>query len=223
MSDGATPSTEVEPFSVDVTGAPSQTAGHTHPDRDFSPASPRLPISGPRGNGRLIESPKIPRAAKGLNNPKYARTAKRHKDPVDLRAATRLGKQRKTDEENILVLWDLFVPKSEKVGYKKHRLGMITRYATKWMATHRPTKTSRSISLERHYHAATEGSLAQPEGRVPQRQGQLVSPSEAALGFATYLDSNDPGLYDTIRRTSSRLQRHDALLPHGQNQGIQPT
>ena len=77
--------------------------------------SPRPPVIG--------ENLKHPRAAKGLKNPKHPRTAKRFKDPpVDPRAAKRLGRQRETDENNIRILWDLFVPKDEEDGLKKDRL-----------------------------------------------------------------------------------------------------
>ncbi|KAH8994122.1 hypothetical protein EDB86DRAFT_3169352 [Lactarius hatsudake] len=106
-----------EPFSVaesDATGAPSQTAGHPPPQNDISPASPLLPGTGPPGE--------TTGAAKGLNSHKYARTGKRNRDATDKKAAKRLKGQREMDEENIVALWNLFVPKSENVGMKKDRL-----------------------------------------------------------------------------------------------------
>ncbi|KAI9447350.1 hypothetical protein BJY52DRAFT_1193350 [Lactarius psammicola] len=111
-----------EPFSV----VESDASDHPSPYKDISPASPLLPSTGPPGDGKPIENRKDPRAAKGLKNPKYARTAKKHKVPMDIKAAKRLKGQRKTDEEYILALLDLFVPKSERVELKKHRLEIST-------------------------------------------------------------------------------------------------
>lgn len=110
-----------EPFSVaepDATGVSSQSADHPPPHKDISP---RLQSTRPPGDGQLIENRKNTRAGKGPKSPKYARTAKRH-NPMDPKAAKRLERQRKTDEEYIAALWNLFVPKGENVGLKKHRL-----------------------------------------------------------------------------------------------------
>jgi hypothetical protein len=118
MSDYGTPSPE-----LDATGVPSgsQTADYPAPHTGISLGSPcspssRLPVN--------RDNLKNTRAAKGLKNPKHASTTKRHKVPMDPKAAKRLGSQRQTDDENIRVLWDLFVPKNEEVGLKKDRLAM---------------------------------------------------------------------------------------------------
>lgn len=116
--------TSPEPFSIaepDATDIPSQAANHPPPHKDISPPSPWLASSRPHGDGKNL---RIPGAARGLKDPKHARTSKRHKDAVDPRAARRLERQRKTDEENINILWNLFVPKGETQGLKKNRLEM---------------------------------------------------------------------------------------------------
>lgn len=117
--------TSPEPFSIaepDATDTPSsQVVNHPLPHKDISPPSPWSASSRPPGEGRNLRGPG---AARGLKDPKHARSSKRRKAPMDLRAAKRLEEQRKSDEENIKILWNLFVPKGEKADLKKERLQM---------------------------------------------------------------------------------------------------
>jgi len=131
---------------------------------------------------------------------------------MDPRAAKRLERQRRTDEDNIKVLWDLFVPKGEKAALKKDRLEMIARYATVWMDSYR-SLLPHLASLERRRRAG-EGSAAQTEGGVSQQQGQLVRSSDHVMGFATYYDTNELGLDDTVGSTTSGLQKQTIFLTH---------
>ncbi|KAH8989544.1 hypothetical protein EDB92DRAFT_1947265 [Lactarius akahatsu] len=200
-----------EPFSVaesDATGTPSQTVGHPPSQNDISPASPLLPGTGPPGE--------TTRAAKGLNNHKYARTGKRDRDAVDKKAAKRLKGQREMDEESIAALWNLFVPKSENVGMKKDRLEKIVRYATEWMETTHKYALPYATSRDRRYRAG-EGLVSQMEGGVSQRQGHLVRSSGSVLGFATYLDESDLGFDDSVGSTSFGLQKQTNFLAHRSN------
>ena len=114
MSD-VTPSPE--PFSVaesDNAGPSSQTADYLPSHEGISPASPWSPSLRRPAN-------KVSKTAMGLKNPKNPRTARTQKDP---RAAKRLEGQRKTDAENIQVLWDLFVRVNPQGVLKKDRLGL---------------------------------------------------------------------------------------------------
>ncbi|KAH8989546.1 hypothetical protein EDB92DRAFT_848490 [Lactarius akahatsu] len=198
-----------EPFSVaesDAPGAPSQTADHLPPQNGILPASPLLLGTGPPGE--------TPGAAKGLKN--YARTGKRNRDAVDKKAAKRLKGQREMDEEYIVALWNLFVPKSENVGMKKDRLKKIAHCAKRWMEAHRKSVLSYAIPLNHHYRAG-EGSVSHTEDGVFQEQGQLVRSNDSVQGFATYLNVNDLGVNDTMGSTSSALQKHDTLFAHRPN------
>ncbi|KAI9436653.1 hypothetical protein H4582DRAFT_2078283 [Lactarius indigo] len=208
-----------EPFSVaepDAIGAPFQTADYPPSRNDISPESPLLPDTKSPGNGRLMQSRKAPGAAKGPKNPKYSRTSKRHKEPMDLKAASRLQGRREKDEKDILALWNLFVPKSENIGMKKDRLETIVRYATEWVENTQKNALLYATSRDRRYHAR-EGSVSQMEGGVSRRQGQLVGSSDGVLGVATYLGVSDLVINDTMGSTSSALQKHDTLFAHRPN------
>jgi hypothetical protein len=107
-----------EPFSIpepDATDSPSHTYNHPPSRQGISSASPRIPSSRPLRNGDNSGA---------ARTPQRGRTSRRHTAPVDPRAAKRLEKQRRTDEENIKVLLDLFVPKGEEPLLKKNRLEM---------------------------------------------------------------------------------------------------
>ncbi|KAH9172635.1 hypothetical protein EDB89DRAFT_2069533 [Lactarius sanguifluus] len=200
-----------EPFSVaepDAPGAPSQAADHLPPQNDISPASPLLSGTGLSGEASG--------AAEGLTNPKCARTGKRNRDAVDKKAAKRLQGQRESDEEYILALLDLFVPKSEQGSLKKYRLKKIAHYAKRWMAAHQKSVLSYAIPLNYHYRAG-EGSVSHTEDGVFQEQGQLVCSNDSAQRFTTYLNVNDLGMNDTMGGTSSALQKHDTLFAHRPN------
>ncbi|KAF8268523.1 hypothetical protein EI94DRAFT_1143238 [Lactarius quietus] len=204
-----------EPFSMaelDATDAPSQAASHSAPHKNIPPTSPWLQSSRPLRDGGNLSDPV---AAKGLKSPKCGRTSKRHKGPMDPRAARRLEKQRRTDEDNIKVLWNLFVPKGEKPVLKKDRLEMIAHHATLWMDSYRNVLPYLA-SLEDQRRAG-EGSAAQTELGVSQRQGQLVRESNHALGFATFYDVNELGLDDTVGSTTSGLQKQSLFLTHRPN------
>jgi len=134
---------------------------------------------------------------------------------VDPRAAKRLERQRRTDEDNIKVLLDMFVPKSEEPMLKKNRLEMIVRHATIWMDKYKSILPY-VASIERHNRAG-EGSAARTEGVVSQRQGQLVRSSDCAQGFATYVDASERTEDDTTGRTTSGLQKQTILLTHRPN------
>ncbi|KAH9043517.1 hypothetical protein EDB83DRAFT_1586719 [Lactarius deliciosus] len=200
-----------EPFTVaepDAPGASSQTADHLPPQSNISPASPLL-----SGTGLLGEASG---AAEGLTSRKCARTGKKNREPVDKKAAKRLQGQRKTDEEYILALLDLFVPKGEQGSLKKYRLKKIAHYAKRWMAAHQKSVLSYAIPLNHHYRAGEE-SVSHTEDGVFQEQGQLVCSSDSVQGFATYLNVNDLGMNDTMGSTSSALQKHDTLFAHRPN------
>ncbi|KAH9029993.1 hypothetical protein EDB84DRAFT_1495398 [Lactarius hengduanensis] len=194
-----------EPFSVaesDAPGAPSRTADHLPFQNGILPASPLLPGTGPPGE--------TPGAAKGINNHKYARTGKRNRDAVDKKAAKRLKGQREMDEEYIVALWNLFVPKSENVGMKKDRL------KKRWMETHQKSVLSYAIPLNHHYRAR-EGSVSHTEDGVFQEQGQLVCSNDNVQGFATYLNVDDLGMNDTMGSASFGLQKQTNFLAHRSN------
>ena len=105
-----------EPFSIpepDATDSPSQTFNRPPSRQNSSSASPWISSSRPLRNGDNSGA---------ARNPLRGKTSRRHTAPVDPRAAKRLEKQRRTDEENIKVLLDLFVPKNEAPSMKKNRL-----------------------------------------------------------------------------------------------------
>jgi len=116
-----------EPLSLpeqSISGVPSQTvANSTSPQNDILPSSP-----GPPGNDQLAETPKNRRAAKGLKSAKCPKPSKRPKNPLDPKAAKRLDEQRKTDDEHIRVLENLFVPPDQRDGLKKFRLQTSTSF-----------------------------------------------------------------------------------------------
>jgi hypothetical protein len=58
--------------------------------------------------------------------PHRIRKGKCAKQPKDLKATRRLKGQRKSDNENIEALYELFVPKDAEVRWKKDRLGTST-------------------------------------------------------------------------------------------------
>ncbi|KAI0248316.1 hypothetical protein BJV78DRAFT_1284921 [Lactifluus subvellereus] len=76
------------------------------------------------------------------------------KQPKDLKATRRLQGQRKSDNENIEALRELFVPKDAEVRWKKDRLGTILHYATEWKEMH--ARLVRATSPERRVRAKDE-------------------------------------------------------------------
>lgn len=195
-----------EPFSVAEPDATDAPALHN----DIAHASHWSPSSRSLRNGENLRDTGPARGL--LKSPKHGRTSKRHKDPMDPRAAKRLERQRRTDEDNIKVLWNLFVPKGEKAALKKDRLEMIARYATVWMDSYR-SLLPHLASLERRRRAG-EGSTAQTEVGVSQQQGQLGRSSDHVMGFATYYDTSELGLDDTAGSTTSGLHKQTVFLTH---------
>lgn len=210
-----------DPFSVaepDATDAPGPLHKDTTPASHWSPSSLR--------NGENLGDTG---AARGLKSPKHGRTSKRHRDPMDPRAAKRLERQRKTDEDNIKILWNLFVPKDEKPPLKKDRLETSTsrrwncvylaqllftvaRYASIWVESYR-SLLPQLVSFERR-RCAREGSAAQTEAGVSQQQRQLVRQGDHVMGFAKYFDTSELGLDDTAGSTTSGLQKQTVFLTH---------
>lgn len=99
------------PAGPEYPGALSDAAGHTPTQQATPPTSPESQSSEQHLTGK-----------RG-----------RHSVPKDPRAAKRLRTQRQCDDENLEALYKLLVPRSAGVVQKKDRLGMILRYARKWM------------------------------------------------------------------------------------------
>ena len=223
MSMASVPSPD--PFSFaepDATDASAQSPLH----KDITPASHWSPSSGPLRNGENLGDTG---AARGLKSPKHGRTSKRHRDPVDPRAARRLERQRKTDEDNIKILWGLFVPKDEKISLKKDRLETSTsrrwkcvymaellftvaRHASAWVESYR-SLLPQLVSIERR-RLAREGSAAQTAAGLSQQQEQLARSGDRVMGFAKYCDTSEFGLDDTAGSTTSGLQKQTVFLTH---------
>jgi len=147
-------------------GAPSQTADHQFLQYGASPTSPQ---SERTEHGR-IRNPKD-------RPPKYEK------------ATNRLKAQRKSDDDNIKALCELFVPRDAGVRLKKNRLGKILEYATKAMQTHDHVAPG-ATSVQRNVHA-TSDRLLKVEGGNSQNQGRPLHENDDFPRLADHCEASE--------------------------------